>query len=753
MRFGLALTLLMLVTACGGGAETVENAPPTNPPTNPPPNPPPPNPATSGLDSRPGNTSCLAPDRPTSGTTTLSVARVFTNLTFSSPIGMLQAPGDASRWFVVQQGGTVRVFPNTATPTATDFVTIGAPLESGGEKGLLGMAFHPNFPTDGRVFLSYTARVSGQLISRISEFVSNGTTVNVGSENILLTVNQPQDNHNGGHIAFGPDGNLYIGLGDGGSGGDPSPTHGPIGNGQNKRTLLGKLLRIAVPATAGGAYTIPAGNPFAVNPKCGPTNSNGADCPEIYAFGFRNPWRWNFDDRPGGSNELWLADVGQGDWEEVDLVTLGGNYGWRCREGAHNFSNTCGNEQPRIDPVAEYDHGQGVSITGGYVYRGTAIPSLVGRYVFGDFASGNIWHIARNTPPTLVLTAATAFASGRNIASFGQGNDGELYVVDYGGGLYRLNATTGGGTNPIPNQLSATGCVSASDAKLPASGLIPFAPNAPFWSDGAQKDRWIALPNGTTMTVLASGDWDFPNRTVLMKNFRIGTRLIETRLFMRHPDGEWAGYTYEWNDAQTDATRVVGGKEAPKTGLPDDWIFPSESECLTCHTAAAGRSLGIETAQLNGNFTYPQTGRTANQVATHSAIATITPAITQDPSTLPALADPASGTATLNDRARAYLHTNCSQCHRPSGGTPVNLDFRFTTALSATNACNVAPNAGTLGLTDPRIILPGNAARSIVRERMNRRDANQMPTIGSNTVDSDGVTLITNWINGLTSCN
>jgi uncharacterized repeat protein (TIGR03806 family) len=451
---------------------------------------------------------------------------------------------------------------------------------------------------------------------------------------------------------------------------------------------------------------------------------------------------------------LWLADVGQNAWEEVDLVTLGGNYGWRCNEGAHDFSpNACGNEQPPpTDPVAEYDRSRGVSITGGYVYRGSAISSLQGRYVFGDFATGNIWHIARNTTPTLQVTTP-AIASGLSISSFGQGNDGELYVVDYGGGLYRIQET-GGGTNTIPTMLSATGCVSASDPKQPASGLIPYAPNAPFWSDSAAKDRWIAIPNNTTMTVLSSGDWDFPNRTVLMKNFRVGTRLIETRLFMRHPDGEWAGYTYEWNDAQTDATRVIGGKEAPKTGLTDDWIFPSEGQCLTCHTAAAGRSLGIETAQLNGTYAYPSPGRSANQLVTHSSIATITPAITQDVATLAKYPNPLdTATGTLGERARAYLHTNCSQCHRPSGGTPVNLDFRYTTALSATNACDVVPTAGDLGLTNARIIAPGVAGSSVLVARMNTRGANQMPTIGSNTVDMDGVALITSWINGLANCN
>jgi uncharacterized repeat protein (TIGR03806 family) len=746
---GLAFLILSLA-ACGGGSDA---PPPNGPPNNPPP-------ANSGLDARPSNTSCVAPARPQGGVS-LATSR-FTNLTFSRPLSLQQPPNDSSRWFVIQQEGVIRTFPNTANPVATDFANLSARVAAssdgrGGETGLLGMAFHPDFPADPRVFVSYTAVNSGQLISRISAFntTGGGATFDDTSENILITVNQPQDNHNGGHIAFGPDGLLYIGLGDGGSSNDEGSGHGTIGNGQDRRTLLGKLLRIDVDGvTAGEKYDIPAGNMNPGNPRCGPgtaSSPNANACPEIYAMGFRNPWRWNFD--RGGSNQLWLADVGQNEFEEVNNVVAGGNYGWRCREASQPTPGitNCGTETGLINPVAEYGRAAGASVTGGYVYRGTAIPALQGRYVFADFISGNVWHIALDTPSTLTLDASTAFASNRSISSFGQDNDGELYIVEFNDGtLYRLQQGGGGGGSTVATQLSATGCVNASDAKLPASGLIPFAPNAPFWSDGADKDRWIALPNGSTITVQGTGDWDFPNGTVLMKNFRSGTRLIETRLFMRHPDGEWAGYSYEWNDAQTDATRVVGGKEAPK-GLADDWIFPSESECLTCHTAAAGRSLGIETAQLNGNFAYPAPGRTANQLVTHSAIGTITPAINQDPATLPALPDP-FGSAALNDRARAYLHTNCSQCHRPSGGTPVNLDLRFTTPLSQTNACDATPT-NPLGIANARVIAPGEAGRSTVPARMNRRDGNAMPPLGSNTVDQNGVTLITSWINALTSCN
>jgi uncharacterized repeat protein (TIGR03806 family) len=430
----------------------------------------------------------------------------------------------------------------------------------------------------------------------------------------------------------------------------------------------------------------------------------------------------------------------------------GGNYGWRCREGMHSFGSQTGcPTSGMIDPVAEYDHSLGNSITGGYVYRGPQSTSLRGRYVFGDFGTGRIWVLLPDSAGG--YTRTTLLDTSLNISSFAEANDGELYVLDYGGGLYRLVFQPGVGGGAIPASLAATGCVDPADPKRPASGLIPFAVNAPFWSDGAVKERWIALPGGQNITVGGSGDWDFPNGSVLMKNFRLGQTLVETRLFMHHTDGSWAGYSYQWNDAQTDATLVFGG--ATKTWGAQTWLYPSEANCLQCHTAAAGRSLGPETAQMNRNLTYPQTGRTANQITTLNGINTLTPPIAGDPVTLPAIPDPAGPTGTLTERARAYLHTNCSQCHRPGGPTPVNLDLRYTTALNATNACNATAQSGDLGIgASARIIATGSAANSVLLARMNRRnDSNQMPPVGSTQVDAAGMALLTQWINGLAGCN
>jgi mono/diheme cytochrome c family protein len=227
--------------------------------------------------------------------------------------------------------------------------------------------------------------------------------------------------------------------------------------------------------------------------------------------------------------------------------------------------------------------------------------------------------------------------------------------------------------------------------------------------------------------------------------------MVETRLLMRHTDGSWAGYTYEWNAAGTEANRVIGGKTA--TVNNQAWIFPSEAQCLLCHTSAAGFSLGLETGQLNGAITYAATGRSANQLTTLDAIGVFAPALSGAASAQAVIPSPTDSARTLTERARAYLHTNCAQCHRPGGGTPSNMDLRYTTPLNATNTCNLPPQAGNLGIANAQLVAVGDASRSVVVARANRRDANAMPPLGSAQIDSAGVQLVSTWINQLAGCN
>lgn len=336
-----------------------------------------------------------------------------------SPLFLTQ-PGDGSgRIFVVEQPGRIRVLErHTLLPAP--FLDITKQVLSGGERGLLGLAFHPDYRHNGRFFVNYTRRPDGATV--VAEYRRGATDTSASQEErILLIVPQPYPNHNGGMVAFGPDGYLYVGLGDGGSKGDPD------NRAQNPKDLLGKILRIDV--DRGDPYGIPTDNPFA--------KEGGR--PEIYAIGVRNPWRFSFDIKTGN---LWVADVGQYKWEEIDLVTRGGNYGWRVMEGTHCFhpSNDC-QTSTFNQPLYEYAHEKGrCSIIGGYVYRGQAISSLAGTYVYGDFCSGEIFALRNSSRGQPLNEARMILKTPLQISSFGEDAAGELYVLDHKGGVYRLSS-------------------------------------------------------------------------------------------------------------------------------------------------------------------------------------------------------------------------------------------------------------------------------------------------------------------------
>ena len=653
---------------------------------------------TVGLDARPANLTCVAPELGDTETL-VTLEPAFPGIALNAPLALLQAPNEDSRWFAMERAGTVRVFDNTPGVSVfnTDFISI--PVNTTREGGLLGMAFDPDFAANGRAYLSWTE--GDPMQSVVARFTSTdgGLTLDPGSFEEIVRIDQDFATHNGGNIAFGNDGFLYFGVGDGGSANDPN------NRAQDTTSLLGAMLRLDV-SGAGPGYDVPADNPFAANAQCPADHSSTANCPELFAWGLRNPWRWSFDAATG---DLWLGDVGQAALEEVNRIEQGGNFGWDCREGSiannNDPSPLCSSAPMFVEPVFAYDRSQGdVSITGGFVYRGSDIPSLFGA-------------------------------------------DGELFVLD--GGIQRIveqPSAPAASASTVASQLSATGCFDAQDPADAVAGMLPYDINAPFWSDGADKERWLAIPDGTTMSIDADGDFEFPPGAVLAKHFRLGDILVETRLLMHHPDGTWAGYTYEWNADGTDAERVIGGKVAQKAG--QDWIFPSEGECMSCHTQAAQFALGTESAQMNRDITYEATGRTHNQLETLDAIGMFTSPL-NDPATLPAFAEPFDSSADLDSRARSYLHSNCAQCHRPDGPTPVDLDLRAATLLENTGACSIAPTAGDLGIANAQIVAPGDAALSVLTARMNRRDTNAMPPLGSNLIDADGVTLIEEWINGL----
>lgn len=351
----------------------------------------------------------------------------FASLTLDGPVDLTYAPDSSNLLFAVLQSGQIVVFPDESTADVEHgvFLDISKKVAfDSKEQGLLGMAFDPRYAKNGYFYVNYTAPSPRRtVISRFSVDREDPYKADPASELVILEVEQPYANHNGGCIKFGPDYYLYIGLGDGGGAGDPK------NNGQNLNSLLGKILRIDVDnSTPETPYTIPPDNPF-VN------NENGYK-EEIWAYGFRNPWRFSFDSVTG---ELWVGDVGQDKWEEIDIVNSGANYGWNIMEGGHCYSTSSGkcNDADLAAPLWEYSHDDGCSVIGGYVYRGQRLGTLFGLYLYADYCSGNVWAL-RYDGEQVIENLELSHAD-LNITSFGEGQSGEIYILTEQGRIYRLN--------------------------------------------------------------------------------------------------------------------------------------------------------------------------------------------------------------------------------------------------------------------------------------------------------------------------
>ena len=374
-----------------------------------------------------GQPSALPPASPIDGAGLAVTMEPFVD-GFDAPLAAVNAGDGSGRIFVVEQGGLIRIVRDGKL-LPEPFLDVSAEIKSGGERGLLGLAFHPDYPKDPRFFVDYTDTNGDTHVASFKVDPSNPDRADPASEQRLLFVNQPYANHNGGNLAFGPDGDLYVALGDGGSGGDPH------GNGQKLSTMLGKILRIDVGAADATAYTVPSDNPF--------VSTSGAEPTRSVLYGLRNPWRFSFDRATG---DLWIGDVGQGAWEEVDVAragTSGENYGWNRMEATHCFRPQEGCDQSGLTmPVAEYSHSHGCTVIGGYVYRGSGQPPIAGKYLFGDYCSGTIWAI---DPTGDELREPTVVAQmDGSLSSFGEDEAGELYVTDLSGGrLLKVSASRG----------------------------------------------------------------------------------------------------------------------------------------------------------------------------------------------------------------------------------------------------------------------------------------------------------------------
>ena len=679
----------------------------------------------------------------------------FPNLKFAHPVYVTHSRDGTDRLFVVEKQGRIKVFANDPQASAAQvkvFLDITDRVNSGpNEAGLLSVAFHPNYADNGQLFVNYTATATtggAALVTRVSRFTvsADADLADASSELIVHQVDQPYGNHNGGQVEFGPDGYLYIGHGDGGAGGDP------FGFSQNLQSVLGKMLRIDVDNPAAGQeYGIPTDNPyFGANPD--------AVRPEIFAVGLRNPWRFSFDRLTG---TLWAGDVGQDAWEYVHIVENGNNYGWNVVEGNHCFlpKNGCNMEGLEL-PEIEYGHELGESITGGYVYRGQAQPSLYGAYIYGDYVSGTIWagRFEEQADGEEAVAVTKLTDSGLSVSSFGEDEAGELYVVHYpyfnptNGSLHRLVKAPGAPANlDFPVALSQTGCFVDLETMQPATGLFPYDVNAPLWHDGARTERYLLLPTGAHITAAPTGAWEFPDGAKLIKTFVFDTPgavyRVETRFVIR--DGDTIRtYSYQWNPEQTDAFLLSGASETSfeLEGKSATWHFPSRSQCKTCHNPGAGLVLGFHTGQLNRAYDYD--GVWANQLYALQQLG----AAQQIPADPVAWPEPSDESAAVDRRARAALQTNCGTCHTGAGPATTPLDLRYETSLADAAACQVTPEKGDLGVEGAVILAPGEPDKSTLWLRMQRLGDDRMPSLGSFVIDQATVNLVEGWISGLEDC-
>lgn len=719
---------------------------------------------------REANTTLAMPQTPrTQG----YVLRDAFTTTFTTPVAIVTPPGESNRLFIVEKdSGRIRVCAdlNAATPTWTTFLDIRARVQTGGEQGLLGLAFHPNYAQNGYFYVFYTA--SAPLRDRLSRFTATSPTANTAdpnSELILLDQADEAGNHNGGDIHFGPDGYLYVSLGDEGGGGDQYANSQRI-----TKDFFAGIIRIDVDKRPANLmpnrhaaimnptdphYRVPADNPFV-----GATAFNGlpitasAVRTEFWATGLRNPWRMSFDPVTGA---LWCGDVGQSAREEIDIITRGGNYGWNYREGTIAYTGTPPPGFTHINPVFDYGRGLGISVTGGVVYRGSRLSQLYGAYIFGDYGAGNLWQLRLNAQGSGVATllSASPLTGAAGVAGFGvDPRNGDILLANVNDGrIRRLDYSATATGTPIPAMLADTGAFSDLLTLSPNAGVEPYEINLPFWSDGATKRRWFSIPDVNLKAGFRGLDpWTFPNSTVFVKHFEIQTndnpvavRRLETRFIVKNASGVY-GVTYRW-DSDSNATLV------PEAGRTEDiviteaganrtqtWIYPSRAQCLACHNQASSGVLGFNTAQLNRDVTHgAETSNQIRQLAAAGYLNTDRP----EGEFWPALARPDQTEVSQEFRVRSYLEANCANCHRPGGPALGNFDARLKTPTEQAGLIRGAL-INNMGDENNRVFAPGAPEDSIALHRISIRGANQMPPIGSTVPDPAGVELLRAWILG-----
>lgn len=701
----------------------------------------------------------------------------FPGLVFTNPVCLASPPGETNRLFILEKLGRIVVITNLAAPTRSLFLDLTSRVQAsdsvGDERGLLGLAFHPGFATNRYFYVFYTGATNTTAGTGLHDILARFEASPVDPNQALPATHLPlllqydqANNHNGGDLHFGPDGYLYVSLGDEGGGNDEWNNSQRI-----TKDFFAGLLRLDVDKRPGSLvpnphsavttnYAVPPDNPWV-----GATQFNGvAVSPaqvhtEFWAVGLRNPWRFCFDDASG---RLYLGDVGQGAREEINLIEGGGNYGWNYCEGTIQWTNSAALPVGFTNwpPLWEYPRTAGFAVVGGRVYRGNRLPDLSGDYVYGDYDSGRIWAL-RHSGTNVTQNQHLFTDPSGGITAFGlDPSNGDVLYCDAQGGfdsvLKRIVTASASGP-PLPSTLGQTGAFTNLITLAPSAGVVPYAIGLPFWSDNAIKSRWFSVPNtNLAITFGREANWLFPTGTVWIKHFDFeftngvpaSRRRLETRFLVKNAGGGY-GITYRWDATQTNAA-LIGEGGLDEALLVSDggnirtqlWRYPGRAECLQCHTTAGGFAIGFNTPQLNHAFDYGE-GLT-NQIAAFSQAGYFNTNVTGI-HTLRTLVHPTNELASLEARARSYLFANCSPCHQPAGPAQALWDGRlFTRTADAGLVNGQLINSG--GDTNNRVLVPGSLAHSMILSRVNTRGAGQMPPLASSLVDTQGVALLSAWI-------
>ncbi len=705
--------------------------------------------------------------------------RVYPGVGFDKPVSIHPIPGEP-RMVVCEQPGRIKSFltegDSDRVDLMADFSVQPPPLSEvargdGKSITVFNLAYHPRFEVNRTVVVCYivggtpNAKTDGTHIATFEVSRTEPPVLLLETERTILRFGA--GGHNGCTVAFDNDGLLHISTGDGAS---PTPPD-PHDHGQNVGDLHSAILRIDIDRMSRDGdgnerpYAIPADNPFVDHP--------GAR-PEVYAYGFRNPWRMSFDRQTG---DLWVGDVGWEAWEMVYRVRRGGNYGWPIKEGPGDARpDAVRGPTPILPADVALSHSEAASVTGGVVYRGDRLPEIKGQYVFGDWVTRKYWAVAFDEQQVLSFREI-AFGPVKPV-SFELDHDGELLILDYNStgvsGIYRLIPNPAPPSDlPFPKRLSETGLFSSTLPLRPADGVIAYEIQAPMWRDGATTQYHLAIPElgkakflekSQRITDIFRTKVVLPPGSVLVKTYWMETtvgdpstrRPIETQISHNIALGDWNFYTFRWSGDASDAELVSAGGDIQPLRIEDssapdghwdlNWSFASRTQCRTCHTPWRGETLSFVDVQLRNDR---KSLDSLHQLSDGGWL-DVDPALpAQVDGQTVTLVNPNDESRSIDQRARSYLHANCSHCHLFGGSSSAAFDVSIEKLLDATGLVDTMPMRGDCQLDEARLIAPGALERSVLLYRMAKLGSGRMPAIGINRVDHEGVDLISRWIAGL----